>query len=141
MPSRNASAIWNGELRDGAGTMRLGGGAYEGPFTFASRFEDGTGTNPEELIAAAHAGCFSMFLSKVVAEAGHTPESIETTATAHLTKDDGGFAISRIDLRTVGRVPGLAADEFAKHAETAKAGCPISRTLANVEITVDAQLG
>lgn len=140
MPSRNASAVWNGGLREGAGTMNLGGGAYHGPYSFASRFEEGTGTNPEELIAAAHAGCFSMFLSKVVGEAGHSPESIETTATAHLTKDDGGFAISRIDLRTVGQVPGMSADEFAKHAETAKAGCPISRTLANVEITVAATL-
>ncbi|MGH3645607.1 MAG: OsmC family protein [Micromonosporaceae bacterium] len=140
MPSRNASAVWNGELRDGAGKMKLGGGAYEGPYTFSSRFEEGAGTNPEELIAAAHAGCFSMFLSKVLAEAGHAPESIETTATAHLTKDEVGFAISRIDLRTVGQVAGVSGDEFAKHAETAKAGCPISRTLANVEITVSATL-
>lgn len=140
MPKRSASAIWNGTLTDGNGTMRLDSGAYEGPYSFSSRFEEGTGSNPEELIAAAHAGCFSMAFSATLAKAGHAPESIETTAEVHLTKDDGGFSISRIDLRTTGRVPGIDAEEFAKHAESAKAGCPVSRALGGVEITVNATL-
>ncbi|MQA27610.1 MAG: OsmC family peroxiredoxin [Micromonosporaceae bacterium] len=140
MPKRSASAIWNGTLTDGNGTMRLDSGAYEGPYSFSSRFEEGAGSNPEELIAAAHAGCFSMAFSATLAKAGHAPESIETTAEVHLTKDDGGFSISRIDLRTTGRVPGIDAEEFAKHAESAKAGCPVSRALGGVEITVNATL-
>ncbi len=140
MPKRSASAIWHGNLPEGNGTMRLDSGAYEGPYTFSSRFEEGTGSNPEELIAAAHAGCFSMAFSNVLAQAGHTPESVETRADVHLTKGDAGFSITRVDLHTVGHVPGLSQDEFAKHAETAKANCPVSRALAAIDITVDAKL-
>ncbi|MGH3714085.1 MAG: OsmC family protein [Micromonosporaceae bacterium] len=140
MPTRNASAAWNGELTSGNGTMRLGSGAYEGPYSFSSRFQDGGGTNPEELIGAALAGCFSMALANTIAKAGHQPESVETTADVHLTKDDAGFSISRIDLTTTGRVPGLAADEFAKHADATRTGCIVARALGGVEVTVDATL-
>jgi lipoyl-dependent peroxiredoxin len=140
MPTRNASAQWQGNLRDGSGTMALGSGAWEGPFSFKSRFEDGSGTNPEELIAAAHAGCFSMAFSNALASAGHTPTSVKTTAAVHLAKTDDGFGITRIDLTTRGEVPGLDDAEFQKIALEAKAGCPVSKALASVEITLDAQL-
>lgn len=120
--------------------MRLGSGAYEGSFSFASRFENGDGTNPEELIAAAHAGCFSMALSNILGQAGHTPTSINTKAAVHIENTGGGFGITRIDLDTVGDVPGLTEDEFVKHAETAKANCPVSKALAAVDITLSAKL-
>jgi osmotically inducible protein OsmC len=140
MPKRSASAVWHGNLREGNGTMRLDSGAYAGPYSFSSRFEEGTGSNPEELIAAAHAGCFSMAFANVLAQAGHPADSVETRADVHLTKDDGGFSISRVDLHTVGRVPGISEDEFLKHAETAKATCPVSRALSAIQITLDAHL-
>jgi osmotically inducible protein OsmC len=128
-----ADATWNGTLTEGNGTMRLAGG-YEGPYNFGSRFEDsGQGTNPEELIAAAHAGCFSMALSGALSKAGHTPESIETSATVSLRKYEGGFEIHKIRLVTTARVPGLEDAEFQEAAEGAKAGCPVSRALAAVE--------
>jgi osmotically inducible protein OsmC len=139
MPKRKAEARWEGSLQGGGGTMAFGSGAYEGPYSFQSRFEEGDGTNPEELIGAAHAGCFSMFLSLVLGEAGHEPESIETDATVHLDKQDGGFAITRIELATRGRVPGVDAAEFERHADAAKQNCPVSKALA-VEISVDASL-
>ena len=120
--------------------MALGSGAYEGGYTYATRFEEEPGSNPEELIAAAHAGCYSMYLSNVLAKAGHEPTSVETTAAVHLGRTETGPTITRIDLRTRADVPGLDADEFAKHAETAKAGCPVSKALAAVEITLDAAL-
>jgi osmotically inducible protein OsmC len=113
--------------------MSMASGAYEGPYSFQSRFEEGDGTNPEELIAAAHAGCFSMALSGELGRAGHDPESIETTATVHLNKVEGGFGITRIDLDTRARVPGIDAGEFERLAESAKQNCPISRALAAVE--------
>jgi lipoyl-dependent peroxiredoxin len=140
MPTRTSSARWQGSLKDGSGTMALASGAFEGQYTFVSRFEEGPGTNPEELIAAAHAGCFSMFLANVLSQAGHSPNSVETTATVHLGRDDTGPAITKIDLATKGDVPGLDEAEFAKHAETAKAGCPVSKALASVEITLSASL-
>jgi len=141
MALRTSTAHWDGNLKDGGGKVALGSGAWEGAYTFKSRFEEGDGTNPEELIAAAHAGCFSMFLSGVLGEAGHEPESIETEARVHLRVGDGGPEIHQIDLVTRGRVPGLDADEFAKHAQTAKQNCPVSKALAGVgEITLDAQL-
>ncbi len=141
MPKRKANARWEGSLAEGAGTMRMASGSYEGAYSFQSRFEEGDGTNPEELIAAAHAGCFSMALSLVLGEAGHQPESIETEATVQIDKVDDGFAITRILLSTRGRVPGISADEFAQHAEAAKQGCPVSKALAAVEsIELDAQL-
>jgi osmotically inducible protein OsmC len=107
MATRSSSAEWRGNLKDGSGKMRLGSGAYEGAFSFASRFENGTGTNPEELIAAAHAGCFSMALSHGLAQAGHAPKRVATTARVHLEKVEGGFGITRIELDTEAEVPGI----------------------------------
>ena len=140
MPVRSANAKWNGTLKDGKGTMKMGTGAWEGPYSFSSRFEEGKGTNPEELIAAAHAGCFSMALSNELDKAGHTPGSVATTAKVHLTRGDAGFSITRIHLETEARVPGLDDGEFQKIAEGAKKGCPVSRALQAVEITMDAKL-
>jgi osmotically inducible protein OsmC len=140
MPTRNASARWEGSLQQGGGTMKLGSGAYEGPYSAQSRFEDGDGTNPEELLGAAHAGCFSMSLSLVLGEAGHQPESIQTDAVVQLDKGGDGFKISKIALSTRGRVPDLDADAFEQHAQTAKDNCPVSKALAGVEITLEASL-
>jgi lipoyl-dependent peroxiredoxin len=120
-------------LQEGNGTMRMASGAYEGPYSFQSRFQEGEGTNPEELIAAAHAGCFSMALSGELGRAGHSAESVETRATVHLDKVDEGFGITRIELDTRARVPGLDDEEFQRVAEAAKKGCPVSRALAAVE--------
>jgi osmotically inducible protein OsmC len=121
--------------------MHLGTGSWSGPYSAKSRFEEGDGTNPEELIAAAHAGCFSMAFAHELAQAGHTPDSIETTAEVHLNPADGGFAINRIDLRTRASVPGIDEQEFQSIGERAKAGCPVSKALAGVgEITLDATL-
>ena len=128
-----ADATWNGTLTEGNGAMRLAGG-YEGPYNFGSRFEDsGNGTNPEELIAGAHAGCFSMALSGALSKAGHQPESIDTSATVNLRKVEGGFEIHKIRLVTKARVPGLSDDEFQQAAQGAKEGCPVSKALAAVE--------
>jgi len=141
MPKRTANARWDGSLQDGRGTMRMASGAYEGPYSFQSRFQEGDGTNPEELIAAAHAGCFSMALSGELGRAGHDAESVETTATVHLDKVEAGFAIARIELDTRARVPGIDADEFQRVAEAAKQGCPVSQALAAVEsIELSAEL-
>ena len=133
MPKRKADARWDGSLQDGHGTMRLATGSFEGPYTFQSRFEEGEGTNPEELIAGAHAGCFSMALSGELGRAGHAAESVETTATVHVEKVPDGFAITRIELDTRARVPGIEDDEFQRLAEDAKKGCPVSQALAAVE--------
>src|SRR6266705_3844677 len=132
MAVRSAEAEWKGTLREGAGKMKLGSGAYEGSYSFASRFEEGKGTNPEELIAAAHAGCFSMALSGGLTKAGHPPTSIETSARVHLERGDSGFRISRIELTTTADVPGIDAAAFAEQAETANANCPVSKALAGV---------
>jgi lipoyl-dependent peroxiredoxin len=141
MPKRTASAVWNGSLTEGSGTMRMGSGAYEGPYSFQSRFEEGDGTNPEELIAAAHAGCFSMALSAELGKAGHTVDSVETDATVHLDKVDDGFAIKRIELRTRVTAPGVDDATFQEAAQAAEKGCPVSQALAAVEsIELDAQL-
>jgi osmotically inducible protein OsmC len=140
MPARTANARWEGGLKGGKGNMRLGGGAFEGQYSFSSRFEEGTGTNPEELIAAAHAGCFSMAFSGGLERAGFTPNSVETTATVHLSPANGGFKISRIDLVCSADVPGIEKDAFQQAAQAAKEGCPVSKALAAVEITVDANL-
>ena len=140
MPERKADARWEGSLQEGSGTMRLGGGAYEGPYSFKSRFEDGNGTNPEELIAAAHAGCFSMALSGALGRAGHEPRSVATTASVHLNKTDAGFRIQRIDLVTEADVPGIDDAAFQDIATTAKETCPVSAVLAAAEITLDAKL-
>lgn len=140
MAVRQSSAVWNGDLPDGSGTMSLGSGAFSGQYSFGSRFEEGVGTNPEELIAAAHAGCYSMALSGALGGAGTPPDEVSTTARVHLGKDEGGFSITKIELQTRARVPGISAEDFARHAEGAKAGCPVSKALAAVEITLDAQL-
>ena len=137
MAVRKASAVWKGTLREGAGTMKLGSGAYEGPFTYASRFEEGPGTNPEELIGAAHAGCYSMFLSALLTKAGFTPTSIETTATVHL---GAGPAITDIELNSQVAVPGLDEARLQEFAIEAKAGCPVSKALAGVNIKLNAHL-
>jgi lipoyl-dependent peroxiredoxin len=120
--------------------MSLGSGAFSGEYSFPTRFENGKGTNPEELIAAAHAGCYSMALSHLLAGAGHPPESIETSAAVKLDMTPDGFAITSIALTTRGSVPGIDSVEFAKHAEAAKLGCPVSKALSAVTITLDAAL-
>ena len=140
MPVRTGSARWNGSLTEGNGTVALGSGAFEGQYSFASRFEEGPGTNPEELIGAAHAGCFSMAFSGGLGRAGYTPDFIETTAKVKVEKDGGGFSITSIELVTRGSVPEIDEGTFQKEAEAAKAGCPVSRALAGVDITLDAQL-
>jgi osmotically inducible protein OsmC len=140
MPTRTASARWEGSLQEGNGTMRLGSGAFEGPYSFRSRFEEGDGTNPEELIGAAHAGCFSMALSADLGREGHTVERVATDAAVHLVPVDGAPTITRIDLSTRASVPGIEREEFDRVAEGAKQNCPVSRALAGVEISLDAQL-
>ena len=140
MPTRTSSALWEGNLRDGSGTMKLGSGAFEGSYSFVSRFESGAGTNPEELIAAAHAGCFSMALTNGLSQAGFTPTSIATSATVHLDRVADGFGITKIDLDTVGTVPGIDDAKFQEVAAAAKAGCPVSKVLTGAEITLSARL-
>jgi lipoyl-dependent peroxiredoxin len=142
MAKRTADARWDGTLMGGSGQMKHGGGAYSGQYSFESRFGEGEGANPEELIGAAHAGCFSMNLSGTLEKEGHTPESIRTGADVHLTpKDGGGYEISRIELHTRVRVPGVDAEELQRIAEEAERTCPVSVALGGVrEITVDAEL-
>ena len=137
MPTRNANAVWEGDLKGGKGTMKLGSGAYEGAYSFASRFESGTGTNPEELIAAAHAGCFSMAFSHGLAQAGFPPKRVHTTAKVHLEKSAEGFSIPRIDLVTEADVPNIEDAALREQAEAAKRNCPVSKLLAAAEITLD----
>ena len=139
MPVRKASAAWEGGLKDGSGTMRLGSGAYEGKYSFGSRFEEAPGTNPEELIAAAHAGCFSMALAAALGKAGLSPKRVATTATVHLGMD-GGPKITAIDLATEVEVAGVDAEKFQEIAEGAKVNCPVSQALKAVEIRLDAKL-
>jgi lipoyl-dependent peroxiredoxin len=139
MPAKG-SAEWRGDVQSGTGTFTAGD-SISGGYTFKSRFEDGPGSNPEQLIAAAHAACFSMALSSALAKAGTPPESIHTDATVTLRLVDGTPTITKIDLVTVGRVAGLDEAAFVEHASAAKAGCPVSRALAGVpEITLDASL-
>ena len=140
MPVRKASAVWEGSLPRGKGHMEFGSGAFEGEYTFASRFESARGTNPEELIAAAHAGCFSMAFSHALTLAGHTPDRVETTAKVHLEKVGEGFKITKSELSTDGHVPGISKDTFLRLAEDAKKNCPVSQALAGAEITLDARL-
>jgi lipoyl-dependent peroxiredoxin len=137
---REAKAEWNGDLQGGSGRFEFGDGAFTGNYTFKSRFEDGEGTNPEQLIAAAHASCFSMALSGILADHGHAPESVETTADVKIKMVDGEPRITNIALKTVGKVPGIDAEHFAHHAEEAKEGCPVSKALAGVdEITLETE--
>ena len=141
MATRNASATWKGNLMEGDGSMALGSGAWEGPFTFTSRFEEGQGTNPEELIGAAEAGCFTMQLAHNRSEAGHVPDSVQTQARVHIRNIDGNPTISQIDLVTRARVPGLDDATFQETAKATKDACIISRALAGVSnVTVDATL-
>jgi osmotically inducible protein OsmC len=140
MPVRTSEAAWEGDLKSGKGTVKLGSGAYSGPYSFQSRFESGTGTNPEELIAAAHAGCFSMALSHALAQAGFTPKRVHTLAKVSLEKSGDGFAIPRIELDLDADVPGIDEATFRQHAEQAKAGCPVSKVLAGAQITLNARL-
>jgi lipoyl-dependent peroxiredoxin len=138
MPIRTSSAEWKGTLKEGSGTMRLGSGAWEGPYTFASRFESAAGTNPEELIGAAQAGCFSMFLAALLTEAGFPPQSIRTRAAVHL---ESGPTIARIELTTEATVPGIDEKAFLVHAEAAKRNCPVSKALAGgPQVTLSARL-
>jgi len=136
---RKASARWQGDLKSGKGTVRLGSGAFEGNYSFGSRFESAPGTNPEELIGAAHAGCFSMALSLFLTQAGKAPRSIATEAAVHLEKVGEGFSITGVHLATTGDVPGVSAAEFQQFAEEAKKNCPVSRALS-VPITLQATL-
>ncbi|OGO17966.1 MAG: peroxiredoxin [Chloroflexi bacterium RBG_16_48_8] len=140
MPIRQAEAIWEGNLREGRGRMKLSSVAFEGAYSYPSRFEDGGGTNPEELLGAAHAGCFSMAFSAALTRAGYTPEKIHTTASVHLEKLEEGFTIVRINLKTKVKIPGIQEDAFLELAEGAKKNCPISRALSVPEITLEAQL-
>jgi osmotically inducible protein OsmC len=141
MPTRTSDAEWSGDLMSGTGKMIVGHGAYTGPFSFRSRMESGSGTNPEELLAAAHAGCFSMAFSAMLTAAGHKPERVHTTAAVTFEKVGDGFSITKIALTTEGKVPGIDAEKFAKIAREAKAGCPVSKALASVqEISLDAKL-
>jgi osmotically inducible protein OsmC len=141
MATRNGSATWEGNLQEGSGRLTVGDGAWEGGYSFSSRFEEGEGTNPEELIAAGHAACYSMALSHALAEAGHEPQSVTTTARAHLRNVDGAPTIARIELETEGDVPGIDAAEFTRFAEEAKEQCVVSRALAGVsEMELTARL-
>ena len=140
MPVRTSEAEWRGDLRQGNGTMKLGSGAYQGAYSFPTRFEEAQGSNPEELIAAAHAGCFSMALSAGLAKAGHAPRRVHTTAKVHLDKVGEGFAITRIDLETEAEVPGIDQAEFQRQADNAKKNCPVSKALAGPQITLKATL-
>src|SRR5207253_4283330 len=140
MPTRNAEAVWEGDLKGGKGSVKLGSGAFQGAYSFSSRFESGTGTNPEELIAAAHAGCFSMAFAHGLSQAGFPPRRVHTTAKVHLEKAGDGFAIPRIELETDAEVPGIDERAFQQQAETAKQNCPVSKLLAAAEITLKARL-
>lgn len=141
MPVRTADAEWTGTLQEGSGHMRLGGGAFDGAYSFSSRFEEGEGTNPEELIAAAHAGCFSMALSGNIGKAGFTPGSVKTVARVRLEKTDAGQTITAIELDTEASVEGIDETTFQALAEETKSTCPVSRALAAIpSVTVTARL-
>jgi osmotically inducible protein OsmC len=137
---RKAEATWSGDLKSGTGSLKVGSGAFEGPFSFISRFEGNRDTNPEELIGAALAGCFTMALSNKLAQAGTPVTKVHTTATVRLEKTEAGLGITRIDLVTRGQVPGLTEAEFAKQAEDTKVNCIVSKALAAVPMSVDAKL-
>jgi osmotically inducible protein OsmC len=140
MPVRKANAVWEGNLKEGHGTVALGSGAFTGPYSFGSRFEEAKGTNPEELIGAAHAGCFSMALTAGLSRSGHNPARVATSAKVHLEKVGEGFKITRIELDNESSVPGLDEATFQEHARKAKEGCPVSQALAGVDITLNARL-
>ncbi len=138
--NRKAEARWEGDLKAGKGHIKLESGAFQGPYSFGARFESAPGTNPEELLGAAHAGCFSMALSLALSSAGHIPTSIDTTATVHLEKGEKGFSITGIDLVTKAVVPGLSNEAFQQAAEATKTNCIISKALASVPMRLEAHL-
>ena len=141
MPVRTAEAQWNGSLREGNGTVKGGSGSFEGAYSFPSRFEDGKGTNPEELLGAAHAGCYSMALSADLGRAGFTPNYVHTVAKVHIERGDAGFSVTKIELHTDADIPGIDEAKFQEVAESAKKNCPISRALAAIsDITLNAKL-
>lgn len=141
MAIRKANAVWNGGLQDGNGSIRLGSGAFEGRYSFSSRFEEGTGTNPEELLGAAHAGCFAMALAAGLGRAGFSPRRVSSEARVQMLKNEAGLAITRIELDCEAEVPGIDAAVFAEHAEGAKANCIISRALSSsIEVVLNAKL-
>ena len=140
MAIRKADAVWSGSLREGAGELAVESGAFRGPYTFKSRFEQGKETNPEELIAAAHAGCFTMALTALLAREKLAPTEIRTTAAVHIVQGTDGFSIPKIELTTRAKIPVIDADRFAELAADAKKNCPVSKALAAVEITLDAAL-
>jgi lipoyl-dependent peroxiredoxin len=140
MATRTGSAVWDGTLKQGKGTMKLGTGAYEGAYSFSSRFEEGTGTNPEELIGAAEAGCFSMALSANLEKAGHPAKRVSTVATVKLEMVEGAPKITTIDVKTEANVPGIDEAKFREIAEQTKKGCPVSKALAGTQINLDAKL-
>jgi lipoyl-dependent peroxiredoxin len=140
MTIRKAEAVWQGSLREGAGELALESGAFRGPYTFKARFEQGKETNPEELLGAAHAGCFTMALTALLAREKLAPTLIHTTASVHLAQGAGGFTIPKIELVTRAQVPGVTAERFAALAADAKVNCPVSKALAGAEITLDAAL-
>lgn len=138
MATRKAHARWEGDLRSGSGKIDFG--KFEAPYSFRSRFEEGPGTNPEELLGAAHAGCFAMALSLVLVERGFTPDFVDATAHVTIAKRDGGFAITESHLVCDAKVPGIDANTFLSCAEAAKDGCPVSKALLGVQITMEAKL-
>lgn len=140
MPTRTADAVWNGGLAEGSGTLKTGSGAIDQSYTWKARAEDGAGTNPEELIAAAHAGCYSMAFAHILGGAGFKPKSIRTTAKVAFEKQGDGFAITRIDLVTEAEIPGIDDAAFQKHANSAKEGCPVSKALSATPISLSATL-
>lgn len=140
MPTRKAQAQWQGGLQDGRGHLKGESGKVDADYSFGTRFEDQPGTNPEELLGAAHAGCFSMALSAFLEKANFKPESVETNAEVEIQKAGEGFAISRITLRTQAKVPGIDETAFRQHAEDAKTNCPVSQALAGVDIQLEADL-
>ena len=141
MPTRKAEAEWKGNLAEGGGRLKVGSGAFEGPYTFKSRFEEGqSATNPEELIGAAHAGCFTMALTAQLSRAGTPPTRIHTTAQVKLEKVGDAFSITKIDLDTEAEIPGIDDATFQKHANDAKQNCPVSKALAGTEISLNAKL-
>jgi osmotically inducible protein OsmC len=140
MATRTASAVWDGTLKQGKGSMKLGSGAFEGAYSFSSRFEEGKGSNPEELIGAAEAGCYSMALSSNLEKAGHPPKRISTVATVKLEMVGGGPKITSIDLKTEAEVPGIDQAKFQEVAEQTKKGCPVSVALSGTQINLNATL-
>jgi osmotically inducible protein OsmC len=140
MPVRKGFAVWEGSFREGQGTVKVESGLFEGPYSAASRFESGPGTNPEELIGAAHAGCFSMALALVLGAQKTPPRKIETTAEVDIEPEGPGFAIASIALRTTADVPGISEADFLKAADAAKVGCPVSKALKATKITLEAKL-